>query len=73
MPELFFIYDTRAVEALRAFAGVLPRAPRDPGHGDNEYRKFAHKARALVLLCRKEHGLQMSPRQLDNLLLGING
>lgn len=73
VPDLFFIYDTRAVEAMRTFSGVLPRAPRDPGQCDNEYRKFAHKARALALLCEKEHGLQMSPRHLDNLLLRVNG
>lgn len=73
VPDLFFIYDTRAVEAMRAYSGVLPRTPRDPGQGDNEYRKFAHKAHELVVSVRREHGLRMTPRQLDNLLLSTNG
>lgn len=72
VPQLFLIYDSRAVEAIREFSDVLPRASRSKGLGDNEYRKFAEKATILVQLCKREYGLTMSPRQFDNLLLKVN-
>jgi len=72
VPRLFFIYDSRAVEAMREFSDVLPRASRSEGNGDNEYRKFAEKAAALIQLCEREYGLSLLPRQVDNLLLKIN-
>lgn len=72
VPRLFFIFDSRAVESMREFSDVLPRASRSEGNGDNEYRKFAEKATALVELCYREYGLSMRPRQIDNLLLKVN-
>jgi hypothetical protein len=72
VPRMFFIYDSRAVDAMREFSDVLPRAGRSEGLGDNGYRKFAEKATALTQLCEREHGLALSPRHLDNLLLGVN-
>ncbi len=72
VPRLFFIYDSRAVEAMREFSDVLPRATRSNGNGDNEYRKFVEKATSLVQLCERDYGLSMLPRQLDNLLLRVN-
>lgn len=72
VPELFYIYDSRAVEALRKFTPHLPRASRTSGLGDNEYRKFAEKCDHLQTLCEKEYSLRLLPRQVDNLLLGVN-
>ena len=72
VPRLFFIFDSRAVKAMREFSDVLPSASRSKGNGDNEYRKFAEKATALVQLCEREYGLSMLPRQVDNLLLEVN-
>lgn len=69
---LFYIYDSRAVEALREFSAILPRATRTEGRGDNEYRKFAEKCNALVAYCESQFGLRPSPRQVDNLLLKVN-
>ena len=69
VPQLFYIYDSRAVEAMRDFSKLLPRASRTAGNGDNEYRKFAEKCAGLAKLCASEYGLQLSPRQIDNLLL----
>jgi hypothetical protein len=69
VPKLFYIFDARAVSGIREFSDVLPRASRNDGRGDNEYRKFAEKCSALVLLCKNEYGLVLSPRQLDNVLL----
>jgi hypothetical protein len=72
VPKLFFLYDTRAVEAMREFSDILPRAERTDGNGDNEYRKFALKCDSLVEYCRSKLGLSPNPRQLDNLLLRVN-
>ena len=72
VPNLFFIFDSRAVEAIREFSDVLPRATRDDGSGDNEYRKYSEKATALTTYCEEHHRLRLTPRQLDNLLLRIN-
>jgi hypothetical protein len=72
VPQLFYIYDSRAVKGIREFSDVLPRASRAIGNGDNEYRKFTQKAQALVSLCAQQYDLVMSPRQLDNLLLGVS-
>ncbi|MGQ0578153.1 MAG: hypothetical protein ACT4PQ_04490, partial [Betaproteobacteria bacterium] len=72
VPKLFFIYDSRAVEAMREFSDVLPRAGRTDGTGDNEYRKFAEKCSALGAHCTNEFGLCPLPRQIDNLLLKVN-
>jgi hypothetical protein len=72
VPRLFFIFDSRAVEAMREFSDVLPRASRSERNGDNEYRKFAEKATALVQFCEREYGLLMLPRHVDNLLLNGN-
>jgi hypothetical protein len=72
VPGLFFIYDSRAVEAIRKFSEILPRATRTEGIGDNEYRKFAEKCLALVAYCQAQFGLRLLPRQVDNLLLKVN-
>ena len=72
VPNLFFIYESRAVEALREFAEMLPKASRTEGIGDNEYRKFAEKCLALVAYCEAQFGLRPLPRHVDNLLLKVN-
>ena len=66
VPRLFFIFDSRAVEAMREFSDVLPRASRSEGNGDNEYRTFAERATALVQFCEREYGLFMLPRRGDH-------
>jgi len=72
VPQLFFIYDSRAVTAIREFSNLLPGTARTDGRGDHEYRKFAGKCAALVTFCEKEFGLHLLPRQLDNLLLRVH-
>lgn len=47
VPSFFYIYDTRAVEALRELSSVVGRAGRADVPADNEYRKFAEKCFAL--------------------------
>jgi hypothetical protein len=69
LPQHFYIFDSRAQMAIRAFSGLLPRASRWNGAADPEYRKFAEKCFHLIEHCAGRFGLRLLPRQLDNLLL----
>jgi len=71
VPHLFFIYDTRAVEGMRAVSQIVGRVSSYTGSGDKEYRKFAEKCSRLRSHCVAEFGAHLSPRQLDNLLLAL--
>jgi hypothetical protein len=71
VPELFYIFDSRAEMAIRdcqEFIGKFngPKAP-----GDRVYSTFAAKCALLKSRCSTEFGLSLSPRELDNLLLSI--
>jgi hypothetical protein len=76
VPSSFYIYDSRAVEAFREsnIRGIdqdVPRASRTINLGDNEYRKFVEKCEFLRRYCKTTFDKDLSPRQLDNLLLEI--
>lgn len=70
-PDLFFIYDTRSVKAMRKLVSITRRANRISMPVDNEYRKFCEKCLTLRGFIKKTFGKSLSPRQLDNLLLSI--
>jgi hypothetical protein len=73
VPDLFYIYDSRAAKALRGLhklLGRLPR-PRSEMRGDAEYNNFVGKCVVLKSLCEAKFGISLSPRQLDTLLLAI--
>ena len=70
-PLLFFIYDSRACNAIRLLKGITGRAPRGNGEGDNEYRKFMTKSVTLRDYIKNKFGITMTPRQLDVFLLLI--
>ncbi len=69
VPQLFYIYDTRALEALRTFSHLLPRSSPSDGVGDNEYRKFVDKCLSLQTYIESKYGKRLSPRELDMVLL----
>lgn len=71
VPNLFFIYDARAVEGMRLLGHVVGRASRYEGVGDNEYRKFAEKCFRLRRHCRSTFAIDLRPREIDNLLLEL--
>jgi len=71
VPQLFYIYDTRAVEALRNLGGILPRAGKSGAPVDNEYRKFAEKCLSLQRHIENKYNILLSPREIDNLLLYV--
>lgn len=70
-PNIFFIYDSRACNAMRMLKDITGRAPEWNGEGDNEYRKFVTKCVALRDHIKKEYQVSLTPRQLDTLLLLI--
>lgn len=71
LPNLFYIYDTRAVEAMRLLLSVVGRARSRATGADSEYRKFAEKCLRLQTYISGEFEVLLTPRQLDNLLLYI--
>ncbi|MFZ1492656.1 MAG: hypothetical protein WAU60_04495 [Candidatus Competibacter denitrificans] len=71
VPQLFYIYDKRAVEALRLLGGLVRRASRITIEADKEYRKFAEKCLLLQEHVEEQYGVSLSPRELDNLLLQV--
>lgn len=74
LPELFFLYDTRAVTAIRQFKLKLPKQMKeltDNEFIDKEYGKFFCKCYLLQQEIYKKTKTLISPRQLDNLLIGI--
>lgn len=67
-PNLFFIYDSRAVSGIRALR--IPRRPIDvPPGADPEYARFVGAAIGVREHVRSRFGKRLSPRQLDRLLL----
>lgn len=71
LPNVFFLYDTRAVASLRSVPWRIraARCSKFPSGADNEYRKFAQKCCILKSCIRKEFQVSLTPRQIDNLLL----
>ncbi len=67
-PELFYIYDSRAVNAIRQ---IVPRLSirQCYADADNEYAKFFLKMNFLRKKIHENEGLLLTPRQLDNTLL----
>lgn len=73
LPKLFFIYDTRAVTALRKLKSRVGNefVPLLSGNVDGEYANFYAKCYILTEEINERYKEQLSPRQLDNLLLEI--
>lgn len=72
VPSLFYIYDTRAVEAMRELGSVVGRVGRGVATADNEYRKFAEKCLSLQQHIESELSVSLTPREIDNLLLYVH-
>jgi hypothetical protein len=71
-PHLFFIYDTRAVTALRGGPARTVRAAYADTKIDNEYRKFCEKCLQARNFIEEKYRSKLTPRQLDNLLLDVS-
>lgn len=71
VPQLFYIYDARATTALKKLAREVPREIHLAASDDREYRGFVERCEDLRRFCLARFKQDMSPRQLDNLLLSI--
>ncbi|MFL9483854.1 hypothetical protein ACI6Q2_13840 [Chitinophagaceae bacterium LWZ2-11] len=72
LPGLFFIYDTRAVSAMRLFVKKLPKELQvlaDRKNTDKEYSNFFCKCFFLRQTINEQFNVLLTPRQLDNLLI----
>jgi hypothetical protein len=71
VPDLFYIFDSRAERAMRQFRGVIGK-PFTPGvPGDRAYSSFAAKCALVKSLCNDDFGVRLTARELDNLLLSM--
>jgi len=69
-PMLFFIYDSRACNGIRKFSSITGRASQATDVlADNEYRKFSEKCLALRTYIKEKFGENLTPREIDKLLL----
>jgi hypothetical protein len=67
-PDLFFIYDSRAVQGIRSL-GIPARALEVPPSADREYARFVGAAIGVREYVRSKLQRRLSPRELDRLLL----
>ena len=66
LPDLFFIYDSRAAASMDS----LDRTNADAGIDcDPQYSSFVVRAMRLRERVKKQHGIELSPREIDRLLL----
>jgi hypothetical protein len=71
---LYFIYDTRAVNALGQFVRQLPKEYTEIlelDTIDHEYGKFYLKCFLLQQTIKEKTNITLTPRQIDNLLVEI--
>ncbi len=74
LPDLFFIYDSRAVNALRKFTSQVSKDLKyilELENIDNEYAKFYCKCFDLKRQIKTQLNIELTNRQLDNLLIEI--
>jgi len=72
LPKLFFIYDTRAVTALRQFVSRVPKGLEYLSKLDNvdkEYSKFFLKSFVLRNKIKEEFDLNLTTREFDKILI----
>ncbi len=68
LPNLFFIYDSRAALGIRAL-GIPRQVVNVPPGADPEYAQFVSAAIGVRQFVLSQFGARLSPRQLDRLLL----
>ena len=71
IPNLFYIYDNRAVAAMRQLATIVAGVNGEIKAADKEYWRFASKCLRLQKHVQHQFGVCLTPRQLDNLLLAL--
>ncbi|MDQ1140102.1 hypothetical protein [Pedobacter agri] len=73
-PEVFFIYDSRAVAAIRSLVKKVPKEFMDDHDKllvDSDYASFANKCRFLQKHTQEQHNIWLTPRKLDTYLIHL--
>jgi hypothetical protein len=68
-PELFYLYDSRAAQQISKITG--PAEKLTLKEYDNTYATYFLRCLDLTKTIKREHGISLNPRQLDNYLLGF--
>lgn len=74
-PDLFFIYDSRAQAGIRKLTPscrYIDHIPVLKHERDQEYYKFCIRMAWLSRNVQKRHARQLTPRELDNVLLAVH-
>lgn len=74
LPELFYIYDSRVVSAMRKFVSRCDENYKNyisNEHIDKEYAKFFINAYTLKNLISTEFNIELTPREVDNFLIDV--
>ncbi|MHC1704980.1 MAG: hypothetical protein AB9846_13810 [Tenuifilaceae bacterium] len=74
LPEMFYIYDSRAVTALREFISDVPDEMKEIvklENVDKEYAKFLCKCVSLKKQIEIRYNIKIANRQFDNLLIEV--
>lgn len=72
LPNLFYIYDSRAMAALRQYISRIPRGSTHLIHSDRtdkEYANFFIKCYTLQKHIEEQYGMKLTPRELDKILI----
>jgi hypothetical protein len=72
LPSLFYIYDSRAAKAIKRFKIKVPADLKllvSTTNYDKEYADFACKCFVLTSQVKGMFDIELTPRQIDNLLL----
>jgi hypothetical protein len=75
LPNLFFIYDTRAVKAIRLLKTKLPKkykAELNSNEIDKEYATFFYKCYEQKNKLEREKNENLSIRHFDNILMKVS-
>jgi hypothetical protein len=70
-PNLFYIYDSRAQYAISKLTHIIGRVGGSDPDSDHVYRKFAEKCMVLQSYIANTFSINLTPRELDNLLLEL--
>lgn len=72
IPEMFFIYDSRATKGIRKFVNKIPKEHQsilELSNIDSEYAKFYIKCFELKNQITLNYGISLTNREIDNLLI----
>ena len=70
-PTLFFLYDSRASEAIRSLTEPIGKLAFSKANVDPEYARFCLRCIQLRNEIKEEFNVHLTPREIDNILLSF--